>query len=335
MEQNVSIIRRVGDWFNRSTPVLTKVMGVMLIYYSTLTFYSSYVVNEGNVGWNIYLSVVLMMIFATLILVDLKNHINRAIGFYALAIATNRILKYIEYLDPPSGAIFVFSLVMIGIAINLCITGISFIKSTARGRGGMVAATSIMLILTVCSLLYVMKNGYLDIPPLSIQDVIEYIPDTLALIVLYIMLICMLSTETIRMSSKDERNNRIMNMIRLTDACGSTAHIARSDAVVLSNAFTDRSAWKRYSDHGPVESEFKFRIIHDIDDYSYVTVQKWKTAETLYFTISDHDEGSVLNAYRFHSNQIKIIDDGYTLVMFNDEGMVTRISISEDEEVEA
>lgn len=332
MEQNKNIKKRVIDWFDRSTPALTKVMGVMLIYYATMTFYSAYTIKEGNVGWNDSLSVIFLMIFATLILVDLKSHINRAIGLYAFAIATNRILKYGEYLNPPQGIVFVFSLVMIGMAVNLLITGMSFINSTARGRGSMIATTTIMLTLTAGSLLYTMKNGFFGMPPLSIEDVIHYTPDTLALIVLYIMLLCMLSTDTIRKSSKGEKNNRVMNMIRLTDACGSTSYITRSDAVTLSNAFSDRSAWMKYNDHGPVESEFKFRIIHDIDDYSYVTVQKWKGSERLYFTISDHDKGSILNAYRFYSDQIKILDEGKTLVMFNNDGMITRMSINDNAE---
>lgn len=332
MNQDVNVKKRVVEWFNRSTPLMTKVMGVMLIYYSTLTFYSVFTVNEGHVGWNVSLSVILMMVFATLILVDINNHINRAIGFYAMAIATNRILRYCEYLNPPSGIVFVFSLVMIGMSINLAITGISFVGSTARGRGSMIATTTIMLILTAGSLMYVMKNGILDLPPFTVQDVIEKTPDTLALIVMYVLLICMLSTETIRMSSKDEKNNRVMNMIRLTDACGSTSHISRTDALVLSKAFTDRSTWIKYNDHGPVESEFKFRLIHDIDDYSYVTVQKWKDSERLFFTITDHDKGSILNAYRFYSDQMEVIEDGSTLVLFNENGMIIRISIAGDAE---
>lgn len=324
MAANIQVLKdKVIGKISHFIPHITKIMGLLLILYGILSFYSRYRDLEYIDTFDV-IGMSVLIALGTLILLDMSFNINRAIGLYALGIGINRIMRFVPFLNPPSGLKFVFAIVMIGISVNLCITGIFFVMRTVRGRGSMMLTTAFMLVLNVGTIMFLM-----DTEMENLEYLFVYEPDVLALILMYVILLGMLSTESVRKSGSMERYNDLLSTIWRTNACSSDSFILSSDADTLGKAFTDRSSWKVYNDIGPVDREFVFRIFHKGDEISYVRVQKWKTSDSLYFVISDHIEGSLIDAYRFRVDELMLKDGMIT--MFNDDGLHMRLTVTERE----
>ena len=315
------------DWMlnliGKLTPALTKFMGLALIFNSMLLVYADYR-SVGHIEFLTAVSTVATVFLATLILIDFSFNLNRTMGLYAMSLGISRIFKYGSHLGDGTGITFAYSLVMFGFAINMCVTAYTYLVNSVRGRFGMMFNSTVTLILSVCQILYISlveNKGF--------QYVLVNDPDSISIIVLYVILLLMLTSAPIRMNTKGEKNVRTLNQIRLTHTCSPKSRILQKDADVLVKAFDDRSEWRKVCS-GPVECEYKFRIIHKVEEYTYVTVQKWKDSNEIYFTLSDHLEGSITDAYRFKIDMIYIKTDGSKapmLVMQNNDGLFMRVNI--------
>ena len=286
-------------------PIVSKLMGMMLILYGIMYLYSKSIVSDTNTAaWTVYVGLTVIFVCGTLILVDFSFNLNRTIGLYAIGIGGNRVMKFINYIfvtgdEIISLVMFSLGMVMVVTSLNLCYTGTVFIRNLTRSRVSMIITSFLMLVLNLAMLL-MMK----EMTEESIWDVIESSPDIAAMTVLYLILICMLGTYQVRMTALDEHYTSILNGIRRTSATSIGSYVYRPVAATLSKAFTDRSHWVKVDDGGPVEQEFRF-VLHQLgSDRSFVRVQKWKGRDELFFTISDHQHGSLINAYRFSVKEI-------------------------------
>ncbi len=310
----------------KMTPLISRSMGIIILIYAVLAYYSRCKTMGVNDAVVPYLSLFASTVFAILILIDQSNNVNRAVGLYAMAIGIDRIVKWTDSLNPPHGIVFVFAIVMIGFCVNLIVTGFFFLRGYVRCRPGMMFGTCVLFFLNGAWILFMMFN--LEIPFETIA--LEY-PDTIVLLFIYALLIYMLNTEQIRKSSDEERYDSVLSSIRKITACEEGSLITKQTADVLSKAFDNRSEWKKI-ENGPAECEYDFTIIHTVGDYSYVTVQKWKDNDNLFFTVSDHKEGTIIDAYRFNVDVIdeSVDDTGRRFIsMYNKDGLFIRLMVRE------
>lgn len=308
-------------------PHITKIMGLALIFYALLSAYSAFRLYGGSIPIMQIIAMYVVILMGAAILIDFSFNLNHAIGWYAMAIGLNRSLRFITYLNPPKGVVFVFSLVMIVLGLNLCFTGLTFLRGSVRGYFMMILNTALMLLLNVASLIY-LKNSNM----MSLENILLTYPDSIILIGMYIVLLCLMTTKTIRMSTEEERYNKVLHTLKITFTCKKDTRISSKDAEVLVKGFDDRSGWNIIDDGGPVECEYDFKFIHTADEAAYMTVQKWKDSDKLYFTMCGHNYGSVINAYRFYADRIFMEEKGDDsfLVLFNKDGMYMRLLVTKE-----
>lgn len=290
---------------SRSVPAISKFMGMILLIYAAWSLYNFSAREVSDSKLTVLIGALIIVVCGTLILLDFSFNINRSIGLYAVAIGGNRFFKFSNYLvmdgdtELITAVIFIFSIVMMGVSLNLCYSGYIFLRGETRGRTSMTFSASFMVVVTFAIMIVLTQT--MGVP---ITTVITIHPEYVIMIAMYLILICMLGTETVRLSCRDEHYLSILNGIRKIHASSDQAYIYRGQAKVLSEAFRNRDEWMRMDDDGPVEAEYSFELYNRADDRSYVTVQKWKGEDELYFTISDHNSGSLFNAYRFACTDI-------------------------------
>lgn len=314
---------------DRSVPFVSKLMALMLLMYALLSFFVIFRSGEFNKNILVLISIVVMVAASCLIFMDFKFNLYRTIGLYAISIATNRLAKYIQGLDPPYGVQFVYYIVMIVLAINMFVTASFFLRGSVRGRFGMLFGSTMMMLMTILSFVFLTTGEY----RITWDELVLQQPDTIFLILLYATLIFILNTSPIRTNTDQERQMSTLNTIRRTMTCDEKSFICRKDANVLLKGLKDQSEWDKIPE-GPAECEYWMKIYHAIGDYSYLVVQKWKEYDNvLFFTLTGNREGAIIDAYRFSADCIEEITDEFKneyVTLFNREGGYVRILIKED-----
>ena len=289
--------RKVRLLVSGSTPLLSKALALAIIAFMVFRLYVN--MESHSLGWADYAGAVIMFLSAIIILVDRSFSLNRAVGFYAIAIGGNRLCLSLSYIFNPNTPVFVFGMVLAGMSVNLCYTGYCFISGSTRKRESMILTVAGMFLANI-----VMIAFCIQFLGMSYQMILEDSPDTIAQLAMYLLLFMALGTEDIRNSSRDEQLNRAVAGMRHTMSYLKGTFIGPKAARIICAAFNDRSEWTDMDGHGPVESEFVCLLIHGKKDFSYMRFQKWKGEDPIYITITAQRGGSVIDAYRFKARSI-------------------------------
>ncbi len=329
---------RIGSavrWITSNAVAITpKLMGVLLIIYAVVLSYI-YIMGydlgltaEGD--YIVFTAIFLLIAFGTLILLDFSNNLGRAIGFYALAIGSGRFLNHIQTVLDPHGYPFLYSLITAGMAVNMMITGFTFVRGSARSRTSMTVTTSLMLIATLISLYYNATTYEMDL-----GEIFELYPDQCIICIMYALLILMIGTEQVRLNMPSVRYQNMLGSIRRVTATEPESYILRSDAKILEKAFEDRSSWSPVTDGGPAECEYVFTVTHRMNDVSYVRAQKWKDSEKIHLTLTESVTGSMLYANRVSVSGIRC-DGGAEncshISFFGDGGLAVTFNVRDEVE---
>lgn len=301
---------------------LSKIMGLSVLLYSMQMQY----VNDawGQTGLLFTFSMILMVVCSFLILVDMSYNLNRTIGLYAFSLGFNRVARYMDFIFYDRAIISIFGIVMVCLALNLMVTGIYFLRGSTRGRLTMQLSAGAMIFVSIFVITFVVTTS--GAGSMSFEILFNTRPDMFILMVMYTLLICILSSEAIRMTDAESIRSANMRALGHTEATTDRSYIDRHDAEVLAASFEDRSSWKEVG-IGPIESEYTFRINHGVHDNSFVRVQKWKGEDGLYFTITDRESDTTLNAYRFRAESIQY--EGDFLRIYGNKGERMRITVAE------
>lgn len=286
----------------RSVPFLTKIMGIMLILYGIVHFRITDF-TQNFAGLMDFVGTILVVVCAVLILIDLSFSLTRAIGLYAIGVGGSRVLSSLDSLTNGEAVFAMANLVIAVTALNLCYKGYLFMKGMPEKRFSMIISSMIMIIIYSLMIVYIWR-----VFELPVEDMYEMFRNVGVRIFMLLVLIVMLSTEAVRNSTKSERYARLLNGIAHSNAYNRKAYIGRNVAKKLCRGFTDTSGWTPMDGHGPVQYELRFRMVNDVNDVTFVTVQRWKDSDLMYFTITDHKEGAILNAYRFSA--VRIVPNG-------------------------
>ena len=281
------------------------VLAAMMMIFSILEIYTDF--NNGNPNPVHILGDIAMIVCAALIILDRDRNLLRTTGLMAVGIGAYRIFMHVTALRPHD--IYALPpLIIVILGFNLIYSGTRYIKGIARGRVTLIASMTGMVAMMSTMFIMLMMMG------LPLLDCIKMMPNVFAMIALYIMYIGVLDSEPLRTRDLIEIQNKALDGMRRTTTQSPGTGVYEDEAEIILKTFTDKSDWTRIDDGSPVECEYHFRI-GDGNEWSYVTMQKWKDSETVHITVSDHDRGTLIHAYRFDADSLLM--DGEDVVNSN------------------
>ena len=303
------------------------ILAVLMIGYGILEPYS-YTVADIVPEWNQIIGFTALVVFGVAIILFSGKDLMRSAGMYALALGIYRFMYAAPHIHRGE-ALSTIYLILALIGLNLIITGISYLRGTTRGRIVMMVSTSLLIVINASTIIYGVHIG------MSLVEYIQTMPGTFVMIVMYLVLLGILNCEQLRSRDLMEIHNRTLDKIRCTWCTMPNAYIPRDVARKVASMFVDRSGWTRVSDGGPVECEYRFQIGNQ-KDVTHVLMQKWKGYESIFLTISDHLDGTLLHAYRFEATSVAVENDdvssGTWMRLNSDVGTCLGLEIRDSEE---
>lgn len=303
------------------------ILALLIIGYGIMEPYS-YFDMDMVPKWNDMLGFVTLVVFGIAILLFNRRDLMRSAGMYALALGAYRFLHAAPNIHRGEPTSYVFLFLTI-IALNLMISGMSYLRGVTRGRKTMMLSTSLLIAANVSIILYGVHSG------MSLVEYFRYMPGTVIMIVMYTVFLGILNCEQLRTKDLQEIHNRTLDEIRCTWCTMPDASIRRDAASVIYRMFRDRSDWTPVQDGGPVECEYRFEISNK-KGTSHALVQKWKGMDPIFLTISDHLDGTLLHAYRFEATSVIVENDdavnGTWMRLDSDSGTCMNLRIADIEE---
>ena len=298
----------------------------LMAIYAAVKLATAYTDEFIELTWTLALSYIVMLVGGIAILADANRNLLRSVGIYALALGFHRFISAAPNVGPGS-VIGLGYLVICVLGLNLMVSGRSYLRGVSRGRRTVMFSTFLILMCYLTQYIMLMRMGF------SIEECISSSPGEAVMCVMYAVFIGIVDSEPLRSSDILEIHNEALNGLRCTQFTDPEVRISRGTAEILAAAFTDRSAWTPVSDGGPAECEFRFTV-DNRDRKSEVLVQKWEGSESLYFTVSDNLDGTVLQAYRFEADSV--YTDGDPSVcsrvrMFGRSGICMQLAVDDPE----
>lgn len=311
------------------------IIALMMFLYGAARLYNGISGEQSFTNyWYVYISSILMVVCGILMAVFYKAPMTTLIGFFTIGIASNRLLQgiYMFFQHPDSDvlmfAYLIISLIFIALATNMLISSSFYFRGISRKRRGMLISGILFLIFELVQIVLFLRSG------MSLPEIFQTYPSEILRIALYVVYIILLSTEEIRNRELLEHQSRALDGIRTTYLCDPFARIDRQEAVKVANLYGNWDMWKDKRGWGPVEYEYRF-VIKNRNDHTFVTVQKWKGCDRMYFTAAKNHHGSLLDANRFAVD--KILLDGTpeectNIRFFNNEGLYIQVPVRDRKE---
>lgn len=238
---------------------------------------------------------IMFIVCGFLLYLDVRRNFLRAVGLYALCMGTSRIITCVPFListeDFSNGIGWLVTL----FGINLCYSGYSLLSGSVRGKYGIFFAS------TVFSGFYMIVIGFLTyvVYMSGAMDVVTYVEDMYTLLIpfaMYFILLWVIDTDEIRYNDKMSRHIRILNSIDATYRTIESLTFTEKEAEQLIAPGSE--GWTVFNhNNGPVQKEMKVVAVGPYGT-AYITIQKWYDSDSLYFTLSSSESGTLLLAQR-------------------------------------
>ncbi len=293
-------------------------VGICFIAMGFLTIYSykTYGYSYEDFSTMTWLSLIIVLFGGTLMVFNPRRTFNTSIGLYALTMGGISFCSAWEALISGAGPTddeflgglvsnveFVVYVVMAGFTINLMISGLSYLRGRPRGMIGMMFKAAFLMAMSVFTILLGLRTGEYS----SLADAFKHQPDVFIQIFMFFIFLNVMDTDEARGYNIKNRLSNSTGALRHTTTIDDRSYVDYYDAVNLCSP--DFSGWHLVDDGGPAEWEYRFAIESKAGG-SFVTVQKWKGHSDLFFTVSDHEGGSVIRATRVSAKQMAMSEDG-------------------------
>ncbi|MCQ2070704.1 MAG: hypothetical protein MJZ68_06210 [archaeon] len=331
----------VPRFASKVLPIALRVMAVLLCAYGVYELYSL-AIDNMNFYWFRPLEALAFIVCGSMILLDRRRKYVRSVGFYAIAMGISRVLSSLPYMQDIDdiGEMFfieeliargfpvaIVGVVFLAIGMNTLLSGAMFLTGTARGKHSMQISAVVMSLLYIEMIVFLLKSGY------PYDYLLEYETFVFIRILMYFFLVWLLDTREIRYGDKVSKHFQFMSAIDNTYRSRDVLSISEEDASVLC-AGPSSDGWYTLDDGGPVEKEFRFTSTSIAGD-TFVTVQKWKGSDRLYFMLSAYDSGTVVYADRFSIDKVFLngpdMAGSDTVRMLGPEKLYVQIGISRPE----
>lgn len=276
----------------------------------------------------IYLfSKVLLIIFGAFMIIDPKKNNMRAIGMYAFAIGSGRVLRGITNITSDLDSIFFFGLALIILGGSLVMCGYNYFKGVSKNAYRMTLIAYIILLAYIIMISYYVYNG------VDFQEYIRDNYDVVSFLIMYLAYILVLTSPEVTSNMPLQRILYDVNNVWSTSGISGNSTITPFDVSAIMDGLSDAPSWRRI-DSGPVESEIQIRF--GGDSGAYMILQKWKNKDPIYVTMSADPYGTLIQGSRFLITDIipenGTVENCDSIRMYGPEGMVARLKVVRPEE---
>ncbi len=315
---------------------LNIVMGIIMLAVAVVNF-QYYNDLQGELFFEDVLRYGSMIIGGIVIVLDANRNVFRTISIFALCLSIGHFITAWDFLstrvdtggdlDPIFMVMFLIGIVYLYLAGSLLHTSYSYFKKRSVKRTNAMAVALVMISIEIIPMALMIRDG------MSIMEYMEDYKGGVFYILLYLAFFVLLDSDQVRLSTVYEGAHSSMRDIRLTYAPDSLHGISADDVDLLMQPSKNKG-WTPIDDGGPAEIQMKFPI-KKLRESSYVTVQKWKGSDSLYFTISSNPSGTLINAKRFEVVHISLDGkDAYSstrIRLYSPDGSVTEMDIEQPE----
>ncbi len=262
-----------------------------------------------------------LVVCGAVIIADKKRSLPRSVGMYAIGMGLYRAFSVMENFRPYSDVNLLY-LAIIAVGLNLAFSGRSYLMGESKARIGMMRGAIAMLLIYVVSLIYLFATHDHDLSFLW-----DHYRRFIIMSLMYIVYIMILDSEKLRRLDWLESHNRVLGGISRTYHLSADAAIEECDAARLAAGMSSEEEWSEVRDGGPARAETAVRIWNG-SGATYLIAQKWNGSDSIFLTMSDHEEGTIIQATRLVLDGIEVCGD--RLKMAVSDGTVVSIRIVEE-----
>ena len=323
---DIDVGDRVNDGRQRLRRIMRKVptvmcmaMGLLMIAYGLIRVY---LIDGFDVIDSKFVTNVIMIAGGIFLTIYWRRSLIRAIGIYAISLGLSRIAIFYDQIQNGNLVTVIPCCILILIAVNLVLTGISFAMGKAVKRKAMMCTTLLMLgfNLVYLTTLVVVAGGIIDLSP-------TFYVNNIFGAAMYVVLFYLLDSEEVRYGTYDGRHVRYMDRVRNSNRLDHITWIPKDAAEALLDP--GNSLWKPLSS-GPADAEFAF-LIGGKSITAHVIVQIWQNDPRIHFTVHA-EQGSIITANRFSADVISREDDQLRIISKDGRDITLKIRGAEPDE---
>lgn len=254
------------------------------------------------------------------IVIDRNKDLPRSVGLFAIGLGLYRVFTALGNLHPHSTTNLIYYTIM-ALGLNMTLSGRAYLKGASRARTTMMMGAIVFLLIAIVALTFSYSDSR------DAMAVVRNNTNTLILGIMYFIFIMILDSEKLRRLDWLEVHNRTISGIRRTYYLRNDATITSSDADALMNGMTAADGWTAISDGGPVTHELHLSVLNG-DGLSHIIAQKWSGCDKIYLTMTDHDEGSIIQATRMDVDSMEY--DGDCITLTSSDGRIMYLCVTEE-----
>ena len=249
-------------------------------------------VDDGPLG---IVSRFILLIGGFIILIGREKGNYFAVGIYALILGSSRLIRTLPNLIAESDFTFNVAIVMVLLSANLAYTGYNHLTVKLKNPLNMRYTTILIIGIYGIVLLYFAYIGK------SARIVMEYLPDVIWYVPLYVALLGVLFSKQVVDNSPMGRISRFSGEMSSKVKIGSIISVSEEDAEKIRDGFRDPQGWKEKSVGGTSVRETMVTFVTDGGDRD-VILERCDFDGDLRITVIDDVTDSFINGYRMKAS---------------------------------
>lgn len=262
----------------------------------------------------------IMLICGLAIILDRKRDLPRSVGLFAVGMGLYRAFLALGYLYPHSRLNILYYLI-IALGLNMAFSGRAYLMGSSRARTMMMRSATVFMLMAMIYIIYLYSDSH------DIAKIVRENANTVLLGLMYFTFIMILDSEKLRRLDWLAVHNRTVDGIRRTYSINNDAVMLYSDARKLANGLTSAEGWAYTTDGGPVSRELRFDILNG-DGMTSVIAQIWHGCEGIHLTMTDHLDGTIIQASRVRVCEVVVDEDHVAMMSTN--GTMLRLGLTEE-----
>lgn len=301
--------------------VVSSLAMALLMVLSALTFIYDCIYKEYFIiKWYSCIAYAAMLFFGTGIILDKTRDIVTSVGLFAMGMGLYKAFIAFRLFIPRSDTnIVVFIIFVLG--INMAVSGYKYVSGKSRARASLKVSSILLLIINIIIVASLLRYG-MDYKTLCT----EY-PMLILTSLMYMVFFMILDTEILRSKDWMEVHSNTISRMRRTYYLDSGSKIATESAELLSSWNDERKGWMKIDDGGPAEYELRIPIING-NGKSYLIAQIWKEYDGFFITMSDHYDGTIIQASRMAVDSVEYEEGMFRIN--NKDGTFSQLELVEE-----
>ncbi len=244
-----------------------------------------------------------------------------AIGVYAMTLGMSRLLRSLPGLIAESDITFYISIFIVVLSANLVLTGYNHLTVMMKNPLSMRYTTILIVVGYAVALLYFAYSHQ------SPKIIMEYLPDTIWYIPLYLSLLVILYSAELVNNSPIGRIRNFSGLVADRAHLGNIIEISEDDAAKIKEGFNRPQGWNEKTIDGILVHESTVTFYTGKRDRD-VILERSDDNDELRMTVIDDRTDSFINGYRMRASSYTESDD--MLVLRDGIGVCATLRIRRD-----